>query len=547
MDSDRPWLKYWPRDVPQRMSYSVVALHDRLRDSARKYPWRTAIYYEGVELSYEQLDRASDRVAAALSGLGVVKGDRVALYLPNSPQFVICLYGALKAGAIVVPCNPAYKEAELNYQLKDSGAKILIAFNTLIDIAKRATKDTAVERIIITGYEDVLPAIHLALRDAAIERPGDEGLIKLADLIAESKNGAPDVVIDPREDVAFLCYTGGTTGTPKGVMLTHYNCVVNNTQKIMTWKLKEAGETLLIYLPLSHIYGLNWCLNTGIALAAKIVIQERFSIRETLEAIEKHRVTIFYGVPPVYSALSRYPELKRYDLSSVRIWMSAAAPLLPEVRRQFKMLTGIDVIECWGLTEAAPCLTFTPLGIGEVKPNLIGIPTIDTEVAVVDVESRKRLGPNEVGELVARGPQVMKGYWNKPEETKEALRDGWLRTGDLGFMSEDGLFYFVDRDKDLINVGGFKVWPAEVENTLLTHPAVVDAAVIAERDDYYGEVPKAFVVVRDDYRGKVSEEELIAYCKERLASFKAPKRVVFVDAIPKTPSGKTLRRLLRGG
>ncbi|MDJ0270269.1 MAG: AMP-binding protein [Aigarchaeota archaeon] len=347
--------------------------------------------------------------------------------------------------------------------------------------------------------------------------------------------------------MAFLCYTGGTTGTPKGVMLTHYNCVVNNTQKIMTWKLKEAGETLLIYLPLSHIYGLNWCLNTVIALAAKIVIQERFSIRETLEAIEKHRMTIFYCVPPVYSALSRYPEIKRYDLSSVRIWMSAAAPSLPEARRQFKMLTGIDVIECWGLTEAAPCLTFTPLGIGEVKPNLIGIPTIDTEVAVVDVESGKRLGPNEVGELIARGPQVMKGYWNRPEETREALRDGWLRTGDLGFMSEDGLFYFVDRVKDLINVGGFKVWPAEVENILLTHPAVVDVAVIAERDDYYGEVPKAFVVIRDEYRGRVSEEELIAYCRERLASFKAPKHVVFVDTIPKTPSEKTLRRLLRSG
>jgi len=543
MNRDKPWMVYWPADVPTHFDYPVIPLYERLRESARKYPNHVALWYEGVEVRYGELDRLTDRFASGLQRLGIEKGDRVALYLPNSPQFVVALYGILKAGAIATPCNPAYKEGELKHLLKDSGAKLVITFDKLADTAASASKDTSVKKLIITSYQDANLDFEED-RAARFELSSAEQ-VSFSEVLRNAKEKPREVGINPKEDVALLCYTGGTTGTPKGVMLTHYNCVVNNFQKIITWKLREAGETLLIYLPMTHIYGLNWCLNTGIGIAAKIIIQERFNIEKALEAIEKHKITIFYGVPPVYAALSRYPDIRKYDLSSVRIWMSAAAPLLPEVRRKFEEITGIKIIECWGLTEAAPGLTFTPLGIKEVKPNLIGIPTIDTEVKVVDIETGIEVGPNEVGELVARGPQVMKGYWNNPEETEKVLKDGWLRTGDLGYMTEDGLFYYVDRIKDLINVGGFKVWPAEVENTLLGHPAVLDCAVVAEKDEYYGEVPKAFVVLRQEYRDKITQDELIRYCKERLAGFKAPKRIVFVEDIPRSPAGKVLRRKLR--
>ncbi len=542
MGYGKPWMKYWPGDVPIHVDYPVVTLHERLRESARKYPDHVALWYEGSEITYATLDYLTDRFAAGLQQLGVEKGDRVALYLPNSPQFVIALYGIFKAGAIAVPCNPAYKEEELQYMLKDSGAMILVTVDKLLDTAVKALADTEVDNLIVSGGLD----FHAQPTDVGrkLNEHGVKGF-SFRNFLEYSQERPRDIMVDAREDVALICYTGGTTGTPKGVMLTHYNCVVNNIQKITTWKLREASEVLLIYLPLTHIYGLNWCLNTGIGIAAKIILQERFNVEKTLDAIEKHKVTIFYGVPPVYVALSRYPEIRKRDLSSVRIWMSAAAPLLPEVRRQFENITGIKIIECWGLTEAAPCLTFTPLDIQEVKPNLIGIPTIDTEVKIVDIETGLETGPNEVGELVARGPQVMKGYWNNPEETSRVLRDGWLKTGDLGYMTEDGLFFYVDRIKELINVGGFKVWPAEVENTLLSHPAVLDCAVVAEQDEYYGEVPKAFVVLREEYKGKVSGSDLIGYCRERLASFKAPKHVVFVDEIPRSPAGKVLRRKLK--
>ncbi|HIQ29150.1 MAG TPA: long-chain fatty acid--CoA ligase [Candidatus Caldiarchaeum subterraneum] len=537
-----PWVRYWPADVPIHVDYPVVTLYDRLRESARKYPNQVALWYEGRELTYADLDSLTDRFAAGLQELGIIKGDRVALYLPNSPHFVVALYGIFKAGAVAIPCNPAYKEEELHHLLKDSGAKILVTVDKLVDTALNVLSDTSVGKIIISdGLDFLVKSNDLGRRLGGL---GVE-IISLGDFLESSPSRPKDVEIDAREDIALICYTGGTTGTPKGVMLTHYNCVVNNIQKITTWKLREAGEVLLIYLPLTHIYGLNWCLNTGIGIAAKIILQQRFNIEKTLEAIEKHRVTIFYGVPPVYVALSRHPEIKKRDLSSVRIWMSAAAPLLPEVRKRFEEITGIKIIECWGLTEAAPCLTFTPLDIQEVKPNLIGIPTIDTEVKVIDIETGLEAGPNEVGELVAKGPQVMKGYWNNPEETSRVLKNGWLRTGDLGYMTEDGLFYYVDRIKDLINVGGFKVWPAEVENILLSHPAVLDCTVVAEEDEYYGEVPKAFVVLRDEYKNKVSSGDLIGYCRERLASFKAPRYVVFVDEIPRSPAGKVLRRTFK--
>ncbi|MEM3703022.1 MAG: AMP-binding protein [Candidatus Bathyarchaeia archaeon] len=355
----------------------------------------------------------------------------------------------------------------------------------------------------------------------------------------------PPVTINPKEDLAFLCYTGGTTGIPKGCMLTHFNCVVDQLHEIAFYKLRRGEEVLLLFLPLFHIYGLNRCMGTYLAAASTIILFERFNLIKVLEAVQKYKVTVFTGVPTVYNAIISFPEIKSFNLQSVRIWKSAAAPLTTNTWLKFKELIGANITIGWGLTEASPCLTLAPLEMEEYKPGMIGIPEIDTEVAVFDPAKDVEVPIGVVGELRARGPQIMKGYWNKPEETNKVFVKGWLCTGDLGYMDEDGMFYFVDRLKDVIKVGGFQVWPMEVEDMLCAHPAVLEAAVVGIPDEYYGEVPKAYVVLKNNYRSKITEEELIKYCEEKLAKYKVPAKIEFLEELPKTPSGKILRRELR--
>jgi len=356
------------------------------------------------------------------------------------------------------------------------------------------------------------------------------------------------VSINPKSDAALFQYTGGTTGVPKGAMLTHHNLVVNALQ-VGSWlpTLREGGEVMLAVLPYFHIFGMTVAMNMPVLRAASMVLQPRFEVLEALKAIQKNGVTLFPGVPTMYVALINHPETGKFNLRTVRLCISGAAALPIEVMRKFEAITGGRLVEGYGLTETSPVTHCNPLDRPEkVRPGSIGIPFSDTEAKIVDIETgEKDLAANEVGELAIRGPQVMAGYWNKPEETKYALRGGWLYTGDIAKVDEDGYFYIVDRKKDMINVSGLKVWPREVEEVLYEHSAVKEAGVVGIVDPYRGETVKAFIVLKEGFEGKTTTEEIIQFCKERMASFKAPTQIDFVKQLPKTAIGKILRRALK--
>ena len=523
-----PWYKHYPKHVPKSLEYPERNLFENLKISAKKFPENYAVVYKDFPYTYEKLLELSNKFANFLLSFGIKKGDRVALYLPNIPQFVIAYYGALAAGGVVVACNALYKEKEVEYILSDSKAKVVVTLDDMKEVVENVRESTEVEEIISTSRSEALNGFTSG---------------KFSELLKEHPAEDPGVKINPKEDLAVLQYTGGTTGKPKGAMLTHYNLLVIQVMEALWFEFEEGKEVSIIFLPLSHIYGMNWCMNTMIYTAGTIVLMERFEPKEVIENVNKYKPTIFYGVPTIYIALLNHPEIKNADFSKMRTCFSAAAPLPPEVRRRWKEVTKAEIIEAWGLTEASPCLTCTPLGMS--GDHLIGVPMPDTVVKVVDLDTGRELPPGGIGELVAKGPQIMKGYWNKPKETEEALKDGWLRTGDLGYMDENGLFYYVDRVKDLINVAGYKVWPDEVENVIYEHPAVLECAVVSSPDEIKGEVPKAFIVLKEEFKGKVSAEEIMEHCKRKLAPFKVPKKVEFVDELPKSPVGKILRRILR--
>ncbi len=539
---DYPWYELYPPHVPRSIDYPVKAVFDNLKDSARKFPERPAVIYRDTTYTYSELNELAERFASALSQSGVKKGDRVAIYLPNIPQFIVAYYGGMMCGGTVVACNAMYREKEIEYQLKDSGARVIVTLDEFYPIVKNVEKNTDLNEIIVTSRKEADPEFKIGLVDSS--HPQYERCSGMSELIEQNKRFSDGVEIDPKEDLAVLQYTGGTTGVPKGAMLTHYNLVVDMVQEMTWWNAEEGNESAIIFLPVSHIYGMNWCMNAHIYVGGTIILQERFNPEDVLKGVNKYRPTFFYGVATAYIALLDYPMIKNTDFSSVKVCFSAAAPLPVEVKRRWKEVTGVDIIEAWGLTEASPCLTCTPLGM--VRDKLIGVPIPDTVVRVVDIDTGSReLPPGEVGELTGKGPQVMKGYWNKPEETEKALRDGWLYTGDLGYMDEEGCFYFVDRKKDMINVSGYKVWPDEVENVLYAHPAVKEVAVVSSPDPYRGEIPKAFIVLREEYKGKLNPEDLINFCREKLAAYKVPRKIEIRDDLPKTPVGKILRRVLR--
>jgi len=539
----KPWLRLWPKGVPTTIKYPQIPVHERLRASASKYPSKVAIVFKGFEITYDELDTLSDKLATGLHDLGVSKGDRVALFLQNSPQFIISFFGALKAGAIIVPCNPLFKERELKYELSDSSAETIITTTELYPIVDRIKGETGLRRVIVTSLRDCTPPLLTNIRGIE-EAEKHHDAIDFVDFISKYRANPPKFEIDPKEDVAVLCYTGGTTGVPKGCMLTHYNLIANQVMHAIWRGLKEAEEVSMIFLPMYHIMGLSECMCSAVGMAWKIVLLERFRADEVINAINEYRPTIFFGVPTVYIALLNHPDIKKCDFSSIRLCHTAASAMPLEIRIKWKRLTGLSLMEGWGLTEASPGLVLTPPG--DERPQFVGIPLPDTEVRVVDTETGTRtLPPGECGELIGRGPQIMKGYWNKPEMTQEALRDGWIYTGDIGYMDEDGRVYFVDRKKDVIKVSGYQVWPFEVESVLMEHPAIEEVAVIGVPDPYRGEHPKAFIVLREGYEGKVTEDELIKFCRERLAAYKIVREVEFRRKLPKSSAGKILRRALK--
>jgi len=542
-------LKFWPEGVPQTIRYPEISLPQMLRNAAQKFPENSATVFYGARISYKELDSLTDSFATALQGLGVKKGDRVAIFLPNCPQFVIGYYGALKAGAIVVACSPLYKERELEYQLNDSGAETILTLDLLYPVVRSVKERTRLRNVISTSLLDYFPPVLgvLARLTGKLKRVPCPDTLNLKELISRHPASLSQVSIDPKKDIALLQYTGGTTGIPKGAMITHFNMVVNAVQIAYWLPALEGKDVHLSVLPFFHIYGMSVAMNSPIYMGTTMVLIPRFEAKTVLEAIGKYHVTVFCGVPTMYIALLNYPDLIKYDLSSIRSCFSGAAPLPVEVQKRFEEVTGGRLVEGYGLTETSPVTHINPLDKKEKnRPGSIGIPIQDTESKIVDLETGAMdLPPEQIGELVIRGPQVMMGYWNKREETERALRDGWFYTGDISRMDRDGYFYIVDRKKDMINVSGLKVWPREVEEVLYEHPAVKEAGVIGIPDPYRGETVKAFVSLKDEYEGKVTQEEVVEFCKERIASYKAPQYVEFRKEMPKTAVGKILRRVLK--
>ncbi len=473
----------------------------------------------GRTLTYLQLAGGVQRLAAALAERGLKKGEVVAIFSPNLPEYALVFHGILAAGGTVTTINPLYTPRELHYQLKDARARFIFTIPPFVERVKEALEGTQVEEILVIGEA--------------------EGATPLMGLL-QTQAPAPQVTINPKEDLAALPYSSGTTGLPKGVMLTHYNLVANIVQSAGVEPVTEK-DVLIGVLPFYHIYGMTVILNFALYKGATIVTIPRFDLELFLGLIEKHRITRMHLVPPIILALAKHPIVDKYDLSSLKVIVSGAAPLGEEVARAASQRVGALVKQGYGLTETSPVTHLNPDDPAKVKLASVGPPIPNTECRVVDLQTGEDLGPGQLGEILIRGPQVMKGYLNNPEATAAALdSEGWLRTGDVGYVDEDGYFYIVDRIKEMIKYKGWQVAPAELEAILLSHPAVADAAVIPSPDPEAGEVPKAFVVKK----AEVTEEELMAFVAERVAAYKKIRKVEFVEQIPKTLSGKILRRVL---
>lgn len=504
---------------PSSLSYPDVPLHALLEETAKAYPDKSALVYGAQELSYAQLNRLSNRFAHALLRLGMQQGDRVALYLPNAPHFVIAYFGALKAGAVVTAVSPLHRERELQAQLCDSGAKTIVALKSQQSIID-SLKGNLLQHVIDTDSVD----------------------FTFDGLLSASPQVEPGVEVSP-DDLAALQYTGGTTGTPKAAMLTHRNLVCNAIQFAAAINAAR-DDVFLAALPLFHIYGFTTSLTVPISAGAKIVVLPKFEPTAALCAIERHRVTVFCGVPTMYQLLTSQPDLGRYNLASLRLCVSGASALPPQTQKQFMADTGCVLVEGYGLSEASPVTHCNPPDRTALHVGSIGVPLPDTEARIVDLETgTKPLPAGEIGELAVRGPQVMKGYWNRPQESALALRVGWLLTGDVARMTQDGYFYIVDRKKDLIKHKGYSIYPRELEDVLYEHPAVKLCAVVGKLVEVDDEVPVAFVVPK---AGKaISEEELKAYVNGKVASYKAIREVTFQKELPISAAGKVLKRALR--
>ena len=537
----KPWSKFWPKGVPRSLSYPEVPLFDLLRNTVKKYPNNIAIIFQNNKITFKELDKLSDRFAAALSNMGVEKGDKVALFLPNVAQYIISYYGCLKAGAAVTALNPLFKERELIYQLNNSSAETIVILDSLYPMVRMAQGKTKLKRTIVTSIGEY--SFKKAPTFNVVREPQ---VYFFQELIREYPPKPPRLEMNPYEDLAALQYTGGTTGVSKGAMLTHYN-LVSNAVAFAAWlRAREGKEVFMAVLPLFHIYGMTTSMNAPISLAGVMVLIPRFDPIEVLKAIEKHGVTVFCGVPTMYIMIATHPEVTEYDLSSVRFCISGGAPLPPDIQRKFMEMTGGVLIEGYGLTEASPVTHVNPLDptMKTVKMGSIGLALPDTEAKIVDLQTGTRdLSFGEIGELVVRGPQVMKGYWKMPEETENTIRDGWLYTGDIAKMDEDGYVFIVDRKKDLLKYKGYSVYPREVEDVLYEHPAIKICAVVGKPDPIAGEIPKAFVVLKGGM--KITEEDIIEFVKERVTPYKRIREVEFREELPMTSVGKVLRRALR--
>jgi long-chain acyl-CoA synthetase len=556
---EQPWFEHYEEAVPRTLTYPEIPLHQTLIDSARKYPDNPALHLVlryvgpasiGGRLTYRELAAEVDRFAAALHALGVRKGDRVALMLPNLPQFVIAFYGILKLGAIVVNTNPMYTSREIEHQFADSGAETVILLSPFHARLKEVQASTQVKRVIITDLPDYVPAPADAPVRASLQKDGmivdvpeSAGVYHWRSLLHDHPEPPPDVSVGP-QDVALFQYTGGTTGVPKAAMLTHCN-LVSNTMQLRHWlyAMEEGKERMMGAIPFFHVYGMTVAVLFSVYIAGElIIVPNPRPIDIVMEAIHREKASLYPGVPTMYIGIINHPEVGKYDLRSVKACISGSAPLPIEVQVKFGEITGGRLVEGYGLTEAAPVTHVNPIW-GERRAGAIGLPVPDVEARVVDPDTFQDKPVGQTGELWVRGPQVMAGYWNQPEETAKTVRpDGWLRTGDIARMDADGYFYIVDRLKDIIIVSGFNVVPREVEEVLFEHPKVQEGVVVGIPDAKTGEAIKAFIVLK---AGEVATpEEIIAFCREHLTNYKVPKQVEFRSELPKTMVGKLLRRVL---
>jgi long-chain acyl-CoA synthetase len=560
---DKPWFNFYEPEVPQSLNYPSMPLNSFLEDSARKYPDHVAVnfilkYIAGEriaiagKMTYRQLNAAVDRFARALYDLGVRKGDRVALMLPNSPQFVIGFFGTTKIGGIVVNTNPTYTARELEHQLKDSGAETIVLLNLFYQRLEQVRPHTQVRRAIVSYIYDFIPFPFSFLvkstqqkeAEWAVVTPGP-GVYLMKELIKAAQPNPPHVEVKSH-DVALFQYTGGTTGVPKAAMLSHHNLVANTLQ-VNAWltTAEEGKEKCMAAIPFFHVYGMTVAMLFGVKGAAELlIIPNPRELTHVMDVIQKERASIFPGVPAMYNSIINHPRAADYDLRSIKACISGSAPLPMEVQEKFGEITGGRLVEGYGLTEAAPVTHCNPI-YGHRKSGSIGIPMPDVGAKIVSLDTGADGNVGERGELVIKGPQVMVGYYNMPGETRESIdEEGWLHTGDIATMDEEGYFYIVDRKKEMILSGGYNIYPREIEEVLYAHPKVKEAAAIGiPHPEKPGEERvKVFVVPKDGVT--LTEEEIMQHCQENLARYKWPRSIEFRQELPKTMVGKVLRRVL---
>jgi long-chain acyl-CoA synthetase len=548
--ADKPWLKKYEEGVPATVQYEKVCLPEFLDRSAAEFPERMALLFQGYKVSYRQLQIMVNRMANAFQDMGIRQGDSVSILLPNVIPCVVAYYAILKTGARAVMNNPLYSDRELEHQFNDSGSKMLITLDLLADRMVALRPRTTIETIIYTSIGDYLPFPKNLLFPLVGKKKGlaadvspASDLYKWKDLLSRY-SPTPSPVSLAFDDIAMLQYTGGTTGVSKGVMLTHGN-LSKQVQGIRAWfpRFNRGEETMLGALPFFHVFGLSVAMNFAVFMGWGDVLVPKPQPEPLLETIGKYRPTFAPLVPTMYIGMLNHPLIDRTDLTSIKGCFSGSAPLPLEVIRDFEQKTGAVIVEGFGMTESSPVTHINPFG-GERKVGSIGLPISDTEARIVDLhEGSQEMPVGESGELVVRGPQVMQGYWQRPDATAETLVDGWLHTGDIATMDEDGYFYIVDRKKDMIISGGYNVYPRDIEEVLFEHPQIAEATAIGVPHPRRGEQVKVFIVLKEGEQA--SAEEIIEYCKGKLATYKLPTEVEFIDALPKTNVGKVLKKDLR--
>ena len=545
---EKLWFKSYAPGVPHEIEFERITMPEVLSRNAKQFAGQPALLYMGKRISFSELDSLVNRFARALLNLGVKKGDKVAMLLPNIPQIVIANYAAFRIGAVAVMNNPLYTERELEYQLNDSDSKVLVTLDLLLPRALKLKGKTKIESIVACHINDYLPFPKKQLfpfvkKDMYRKVEPQKDIYQFGDLIAQS---SPALVENAAtwDDLGAFIYTGGTTGVSKGVMLSHAN-ISSNVQQFAAWfpDLKKGEDSILAVFPFFHSAGFTAIQNYCLWMATCDVLVPRPSPESVLEMLKKYKPRYLPAVPTIFVGLLNLEEFRKMDLSFIKGFFSGAAPLAADTLQQLKDLTGATLLEVYGLTETTPIITATPWG-GKIKPGTVGTPVPSTEIKIVDVDTGKEEMPvGSPGEILIRGPQVMQGYYKKPEETAQVLRDGWLYTGDIGLFDEDGYLTIVDRKKDMIIAGGYNIFPREVDEVLFEHPKILEACTIGVPDPYRGETVKSFVVLKPGE--KLNEEEIVGYCRDRLAAYKVPKKIEFLESLPKSAIGKILRREIK--